>query len=372
MSETTLKTPLYDLHVELNAKMAPFAGYQMPINYEHGVKKEHLHTREKAGLFDISHMGQIKLIGANASAALETLVPADIIDLRPGQQCYTLLTDHNGTILDDLMVSNIDNKYLFIVVNAACKNADLLHIQTKIGNQCIIENLNSMALLALQGPKAIEALSTLAPAVNDLVFMTGKYLSIEGVNCYVTRSGYTGEDGVEISVPNDHVEKIARKLLTHNDIAMIGLGARDSLRLEAGLCLYGHDIDNKTTPIEGSLIWSIDKKRREGGERHGNYPGYKIIDEQIQQKTSRKRVGLMPQGKAPIREGTVIMDNQQQPIGVVTSGGFSPSLNKPIAIGYVNIDHTDINTTLFAMVRGKARPMTVSTLPFVPHRYFRG
>jgi aminomethyltransferase len=372
-SETLAKTPLHALHIELGARMVPFAGYDMPVQYPLGVMKEHLHTREQAGLFDVSHMGQIVLRGANAAKALESLVPVDIIDLPVGMQRYAMFTDENGGILDDLMVANLGNDTLFLVVNAGCKDQDLAHLQQHIGNQCEIEGLfEARALLALQGPKAVDVLARLAPEVAQMTFMQFAPVRLLGVDCYVSRSGYTGEDGFEISVPAAHCETLARSLLAEPEVAAIGLGARDSLRLEAGLCLYGHDMSTSTTPIEASLLWAISKSRRADGARAGGFPGAARIFAQQQDGVARKRVGLLPQERVPVREGAEIVDADGTVIGTVTSGGFGPSLAAPVAIGYVQSSHAALDTELWAMVRGKRVAMKVAKTPFVPPRYFRG
>lgn len=371
MTTDALKTPLYQLHCKLAAKMAPFAGYQMPIQYANGILWEHNHTREKAGLFDVSHMGQIKLSGKNAASALEKLVPASIVDLAVGQQRYAVFTNQQGHILDDLMVSNLGDDSLFLVVNAACKHDDLKHLQKNLAADITIDYLEDKALLALQGPRAASVLTQLAPSVASLRFMSGLAVTIQGIECYVTRSGYTGEDGFEISLPATECENFAAMLLAFDDVAMIGLGARDSLRLEAGLCLYGHDITDQTSPVEANLVWSIAKSRRPGGERAGGYLGSDLINQQLQKGVARKRVGLLPQGKAPIRDGSLLLDKNEKPVGEITSGGFSPTLGKPIAMGYVDINVTSEGTELLAMVRNKPLPITVAPLPFVKHNYFR-
>ncbi|RRJ84086.1 glycine cleavage system aminomethyltransferase GcvT [Aestuariirhabdus litorea] len=373
MSDTPLlKTPLYNLHLELGAKMVPFAGYEMPVQYPLGVKKEHLHTREQAGLFDVSHMGQVKLSGPRAAAALETLVPVDIIDLPAGKQRYALFTNDQGGLLDDLMVTNYGD-HLYVVVNAACKEQDIAHMQANLGDDVVLERLDDRALVALQGPTAVTALSRIAPEVANMVFMDSRHLTIDGVDCFVSRSGYTGEDGFEISIPNAEAERLCRLFLEQPEVEAIGLGARDSLRLEAGLCLYGHDIDTTTTPIEGSLIWAISKSRRADGERAGGFPGAEIIFEQIANKSyARKRVGLLAEGRAPIREGAELVNAEGETIGVVTSGSFGPSINAPVAMGYVATAYSAIDTQVFALVRGKQLPMTVARTPFVEQRYYRG
>ncbi|TIH09656.1 glycine cleavage system aminomethyltransferase GcvT [Pseudomonas leptonychotis] len=372
-SETLAKTPLHALHIELGARMVPFAGYDMPVQYPLGVMKEHLHTREQAGLFDVSHMGQIILRGANAAKALETLVPVDIIDLPVGMQRYAMFTDENGGILDDLMVANLGDDTLFLVVNAGCKDQDLAHLQKHIGSQCEIEVLfEARALLALQGPKAVDVLARLAPEVAQMTFMQFAPVRLLGVDCYVSRSGYTGEDGYEISVPAEHCETLARSLLAETEVEAIGLGARDSLRLEAGLCLYGHDMSTSVTPIEASLLWAMSKPRRADGARAGGFPGAERIFAQQQAGVASKRVGLLPQERVPVREGAEIVDADGNVIGTVSSGGFGPTLAAPVAMGYVQSSHIALDTEVWAMVRGKRVAMKVAKTPFVPQRYYRG
>lgn len=372
-TETLLKTPLHALHIELGARMVPFAGYDMPVQYPLGVMKEHLHTREQAGLFDVSHMGQIRLTGANAAKALETLVPVDIIDLPVGMQRYAMFTNDQGGILDDLMVANLGNDELFLVVNAACKDQDLAHLRQHIGDHCSIEPLfEERALLALQGPAAVKVLARLAPEVTKMTFMQFATLRLLGVDCYVSRSGYTGEDGFEISVPAADAESLARSLLAENEVQAIGLGARDSLRLEAGLCLYGHDMNTETTPIEASLLWAISKARRADGARAGGFPGADRIFTQQQAGVSRKRVGLLPQERTPVREGAEIVDEHGTMIGTVCSGGFGPTLGGPLAMGYLDSAFIALDTEVSALVRGKKVPLRVSKMPFVPQRYYRG
>ncbi len=372
-TDNLLKTPLHALHLELGARMVPFAGYDMPVQYPLGVMKEHLHTREHAGLFDVSHMGQIRLSGANAAKALETLVPVDIIDLPVGMQRYAMFTNELGGILDDLMVANLGNDELFLVVNAACKDQDLAHLRKHIGDQCSIEPLfEARALLALQGPEAVKVLARLAPEVTRMTFMQFASVRLLGVDCYVSRSGYTGEDGFEISVPAANAESLARSLLAETEVQPIGLGARDSLRLEAGLCLYGHDMNTDTTPIEASLLWAISKARRSDGARAGGFPGTEHIFNQQQAGVNRKRVGLLPQERTPVREGAEIVDEQGTVIGSVCSGGFGPSLGGPLAMGYLDSAFTALDTEVSALVRGKKVPLRVSKMPFVPQRYYRG
>jgi aminomethyltransferase len=372
-TEQLLKTPLHPLHLELGARMVPFAGYDMPVQYPLGVMKEHQHTRDQAGLFDVSHMGQIRLTGADAAKALETLVPVDIIDLPVGMQRYAMFTNENGGILDDLMVANLGNDELILVVNAACKHQDLAHLQAKIGDRCSIEPLfEARALLALQGPAAASVLARLAPDVAKMTFMQFQRVTLLGVDCFVSRSGYTGEDGFEISVPAADAEKLARALLAEPEVAAIGLGARDSLRLEAGLCLYGHDMNTETTPIEASLLWAISKVRRADGARSGGFPGAETLFAQQQSGVSRKRVGLLPQERTPVREGAEIVNEAGETIGTVCSGGFGPTLGGPLAMGYLDSAYVALETPVWAIVRGKKVPMLVSKMPFVAQRYYRG
>lgn len=372
-TDTLLQTPLHALHLELGARMVPFAGYDMPVQYPLGVLKEHLHTREQAGLFDVSHMGQIRLVGADAAKALETLVPVDIIDLPVGMQRYAMFTNEQGGILDDLMVANLGNDELFLVVNAACKDQDLAHLRQHIGTLCQVQPLfEERALLALQGPAAVKVLQRLAPEVADMTFMQFKPVVLLGVDCYVSRSGYTGEDGFEISMPSASAEALARHLLAEPEVAAIGLGARDSLRLEAGLCLYGHDMNADTTPIEASLLWVISKVRRADGSRAGGFPGAAAIFAQQHSGMARKRVGLLPQERTPVREGAEIVDEAGTVVGSICSGGFGPTLGAPVAMGYVDQAHAALDTPLWAIVRGKRVAMKVSKMPFVAQRYYRG
>lgn len=373
-SSPLLTTPLHALHIELGAKMVPFGGYDMPVQYATGILAEHRHTRTSAGLFDVSHMGQVLLKGDAAAAALETLVPVDIVDLGPFKQRYALFTNAQGGILDDLMVTRRADD-LFVVVNAACKAQDIAHLQQHIGNRCTVQPLPEQALLALQGPQAVTALARLNPEVQKLVFMTGGHFALDGIDCFVTRSGYTGEDGFEISVPGGQAEQLARALLAQPEVLPIGLGARDTLRLEAGLCLYGHDIDTTTTPVEGALTWAIQKVRRAGGARAGGYPGAEVIDAQLSQGAQgvlRKRVGLISTERMPVREGAQVVDAAGEAIGRVTSGSLGPSLNQPVALAYLATAHTAIGTEVFAVVRDKRVAMSVTALPFVPNGYFRG
>jgi aminomethyltransferase len=367
------KTPLHALHLALGARMVPFAGYAMPVQYPAGLVAEHHHTRAGAGLFDVSHMGQLRLVGPDAAAAFETLVPVDVVDLAPGRQRYGLLLNDEGGILDDLMFVNRGDD-LFVVVNGACKANDLAHIRERIGSRCEVVPLPERGLLALQGPKAVDALQRLVPGVSSLVFMTGGGFAWRGADLFVTRSGYTGEDGFEISVPADRAEELARELLAQPEVKPIGLGARNSLRLEAGLCLYGNDIDETTTPVEGALTWAIQKVRRTGGARAGNFPGARRVLAQLDgsEPVARKRVGLVALDRVPVREHTELQDAQGQRVGEVTSGLLAPSANKPIAMGYVPPQLATPGTRLDAIVRGKPVPMEVAPMPFVPNRYYRG
>lgn len=366
-----VRTPLYDLHLEGGGKMVPFAGYEMPVQYPSGIMNEHKHTRSRAGLFDVSHMGQVRLVGADAAAALETLVPMDVVGLGELHQRYAFFTNEAGGILDDLMVTNAGD-HLFLVVNGACKAQDIAHLQARIGSRCAVEPLVDRALLALQGPAAGAVMARLSPQTATQLFMTAATVELAGVECFVARSGYTGEDGFEISVPAAAAEALARSLLAEDEVAPIGLGARDSLRLEAGLCLYGHDIDEATTPIEAGLTWAIQKVRRTGGAREGGFPGADVILGQLADGAKRKRVGLRPEGRAPVREGAELTDESGKPVGSVTSGGFGPTVEAPVAMGYVEAGYAAAGTRLNATVRGKPLPVTVSKLPFVEQRYYRG
>ena len=367
-----LKTPLHALHLALGARMAPFAGYDMPIQYPTGVLAEHLHTRAKAGLFDVSHMGQGILSGPHAAARLETLVPGDLAALAQGRIRYTQFLNADGGILDDLMVTRLPpaangDERLFLVVNAACKVQDFARLRAALP-ELKLEILEDRALLALQGPLAAAVLATLAPGFADMPFMSLREGRFGAVPLTVTRSGYTGEDGYEISLPADEAEAFARALLAHPQVLPIGLGARDSLRLEAGLCLYGHDIDETTSPVEAALTWSISKRRR----AEGGFPGADRIQRELREGPSRLRVGLLPEGRAPAREGTIITDEAGAEIGVVTSGGFGPSLNGPLAMGYVAAAHAALNTPVRLVVRGKPLPARIVALPFVPNHFYRG
>jgi len=372
---TDLKTtPLNALHLELGARMVPFAGYSMPVQYPAGLIAEHRHTRTAAGLFDVSHMGQLRLVGPDAAAAFETLIPVDVLGLGVGKQRYGLLLNEDGGILDDLMFFKESEDSLFVIVNGACKVADLAHIEARIGQRCQVLPLPERGLLALQGPQAATVLARLAPGTEQLVFMTGGNFRIAGAECFVTRSGYTGEDGFEISVPAGQAEALARQLLAQPEVAPIGLGARNSLRLEAGLCLYGNDLDTTTTPSEAGLNWAIQKVRRTGGARAGGFPGAGVVLAQIDDPSllARKRVGLVATERVPVREPAPLENMDGQAVGQVTSGLLSPTVNQPIAMAYVRPDYAAPGTELFAIVRGKPVPMKVAATPFVPPRYFRG
>ena len=368
-----LNTPLNALHIELGARMVPFAGYSMPVQYPMGLMAEHHHTRAEAGLFDVSHMGQLRLVGSDAAAAFESLMPVDVIDLPVGKQRYGLLLTDAGTIIDDLMFVNRGTD-IFVIVNGACKVNDIAHIQARIGSRCQVIAMPERALLALQGPKAVTALTRLLPGVEKLVFMTGSAFECQGAELFVTRSGYTGEDGFEISIANEHVDSFARALLAQAEVKPIGLGARNSLRLEAGLCLYGNDIDTTTTPIEAGLNWAIQKVRRTGGARAGGFPGAHIVLGQLDgtYPLQRKRVGVIAQERIPVREHVELQNTQGTKIGEVSSGLLGPTANVPVGMGYVDAASASLGTVVNAMVRGKAVPMIVSAMPFVPNRYFRG
>jgi aminomethyltransferase len=371
------RTPLHALHVASGGKMVPFAGYDMPVQFSTGVLREHLHTREGAGLFDVSHMGQIALRPKSgkledAALALERLVPQDIVGVPPGRQRYAQFTSDSGGILDDLMVANFGS-HLFLVVNAACKTLDEAHLRANLSETCVIEALSDRALIALQGPKAESVLAKLYADAPLMRFMDAGPRRIDGLDCFVSRSGYTGEDGFEISVPAEQAEALAKALLESSDVLPIGLGARDSLRLEAGLCLYGHDIDATTTPVEGALEWSIQKSRRTGGARAGGFAGSDKILTQLENGAPRRRVGLRPEGRAPVREGAPLFADSasSEQIGAVTSGGFGPSLNGPVAMGYLPSSQAALGDTVFAELRGQRLPLRIAPMPFVPNTYKR-
>lgn len=381
-ADILLQTPLNDLHVSLGARMVPFAGYSMPVQYPAGLMAEHKHTRTAAGLFDVSHMGQLRLVGPEAGAAFESLMPVDVIDLGINKQRYGLLLNDEGGIIDDLMFVNRDYANggdIFVIVNGACKAGDIAHIQAKIGSRCQVIPMPERALLALQGPQAITAMQRLCPGIEKLVFMTGGQFEVacgtETVPCFITRSGYTGEDGFEISVLATQAETLARTLLAQAEVKPIGLGARNSLRLEAGLCLYGNDIDTSTTPVEAGLNWAMQKVRRADGARAGGFPGADKILAQlagVAGATPRKRVGLIALERIPVRDHTELQDINGQRIGEVTSGLLGPTIDKPVAMGYVAPEFAALGSKINAIVRGKPVPMEVVAMPFVPTHYFRG
>ncbi|RYG90908.1 glycine cleavage system aminomethyltransferase GcvT [Loktanella sp. IMCC34160] len=381
MADTTgadlKQTVLNALHRDMGAKMVPFAGYDMPVQYKLGVMQEHLHTRAKAGLFDVSHMGQVILRPksgdvADAALALETLVPVALLELKEGRQRYALFTNDAGGIDDDLMVANRGD-HLFVVVNAACKDADIAHMQANLSDTCDVTPITDRALIALQGPEAERALAVLAPAVAEMKFMDVATVDIMGADCWVSRSGYSGEDGYEVSIPNDRAEEITRALIADEAVELIGLGARDSLRLEAGLCLYGNDLDPTTSPVEANLNWAMQKARRAGGAREGGFPGAERILKELADGPSRLRVGLLPEGRAPMRAGVELFAEEEggAPIGTVTSGAFGPSIERPMAMGYVATSHSATGTRLFGEVRGKRLPVTVADMPFRAATYKR-
>ena len=370
MTESLQHTPLHALHLRLGARMVPFAGYDMPVQYPLGVLKEHLHTRAQAGLFDVSHMGQIVLRGPGVAEALEGLVPVDLLGLPVGCQRYALFTDDQGGILDDLMIAHLAEDTWLLVVNAACKAQDLAHLRQHLGDACNVQSLfDSHALLALQGPAAAAVLTRLATEVSEMTFMDVRQVTLLGEACVVSRSGYTGEDGYEISVPSGAALALAERLLAEPEVEAIGLGARDSLRLEAGLCLYGHDMDPATTPVEANLLWAVSKARRAEGERAGGFPGAERVFALQREAQGQVRVGLLPQARVPVREGAPIVDAQGVTVGRVSSGGFGPTLNAPVAMGYVAREA--LAAELFAVVRDKPIPLQVSAMPFVPARYHR-
>ncbi len=376
-TEALLSTPLTALNIQLGGKMVPFAGYAMPVQFAEGVLREHLHTREAVGMFDVSHMGQVILrsrsgrIG-DAALALERLVPADVLGLKPGRQRYGLFTNQDGGILDDLMIANLGDR-LFLVVNAACKDQDIAHLRAHLADDCELIEVTDRALIALQGPDAEAVLAALAPEVADMKFMDVADVTLVGAACVVARAGYTGEDGFEISVPAKQAEALAKALLSDPRVWPVGLGARDSLRLESGLCLYGNDIDVGTTPVEASLEWAIQKVRCDGGAREGGFPGASTILHQLKSGAPRRRVGILPEGRAPVREGAPLFlpDDIQKGVGRITSGGFGPTLSAPVAMGYVPTEYSASGTRLVAEVRGKHYPVTVAPLPFITQRYKR-
>ena len=367
-------TPLYDLHMELGAKMVPFAGYSMPVQYPAGVMKEHLHTRENAGVFDVSHMGQVVVSGPNWDAValgFETLVPQDVLGLKPGRQRYGFFTNDAGGIEDDLMFARRGDD-LFVVVNAACKTQDVARMKAALEPDLTVTELADRALVAVQGPKAEAVLAGVGLDASAMKFMDFVDMTAQGQQLHISRSGYTGEDGFEISVPADGADGFVRAILDQADAEPIGLGARDSLRLEAGLCLYGHDIDATTSPIEAALIWAIQKARRPGGVRAGGFPGETTVFDHLENKTIRKRIGLRPDGRAPMREGVELFADEagEQPIGIITSGGFGPTVGAPVAMGYVNSDIGE-GSVVYGSVRNKMLPATITALPFVPANFKR-
>jgi aminomethyltransferase len=371
------RTVLYDFHVAAGAKMVPFAGYEMPVQYPLGVMKEHLHTRASAGLFDVSHMGQVILRPksgqvADAALALEKLVPVSLLPLGEGRQRYAMFTNDDGGILDDLMVANRGD-HMFVVVNAACKDADIAHMRAHLSDTCDIEVITDRALIALQGPVAEAALAALNTAATAMKFMDVMTMELAGQECWVSRSGYTGEDGYEISVPETAAVDLVRALVAQNGVEPIGLGARDSLRLEAGLCLYGNDIDATTTPVEGALEWAMQKARRTGGDRAGGFPGSERILSELHGGAARRRVGILPEGRAPMRDATLLFATSEggEPIGNVTSGAFGPSIERAMSMGYVTLANAAVGTQIFGEVRGKRMPATIAAMPFRPSTYKR-
>ena len=375
MAQALRKTPLYDLHRDLGAKLTEFAGYEMPVQYGLGILGEHQHTRAKAGLFDVSHMGQVILRGRSyteTALALEKLLPTDVLGLEVGRQRYGLLTTNSGGILDDLMFSNRGD-HIFIVLNAACKNSDIKHLKSLLEPEILVEEVLNRALIALQGPASETVLGELNPQVKNMKFMDVETLLVSGVECWISRSGYTGEDGFEISIPAADAELVTRSILSNENVEFIGLGARDSLRLEAGLCLYGHDINQATTPVEASLTWAIQKVRRANGERAGGFIGSKIILKQLDEGTERKRVGFLPQTRAPMREGVEVFETERSKdtIGIITSGGYGPTVGHPVAMGYIDSKYAHNKNNLFGELRGKRVPVKVSKIPFVPLNFKR-
>ena len=375
MARALKRTPLYELHCELGAKLTEFAGYEMPVQYSLGILGEHQHTRTKAGLFDVSHMGQIILRGSSyqeTALAFERAIPMDVLGLKVGRQRYGFLTTDGGGILDDLMFSNRKD-HIFAVLNATCKDSDIVHLRTLLEPEISIEVIENRALIALQGPASETVLSEFNSQISAMKFMDIETLSIAGAECWISRSGYTGEDGFEISIPSSAAEAITRSILSKQEVEFVGLGARDSLRLEAGLCLYGHDIDEETTPVEASLTWAIQKARRTNGERANGFLGDDIITQQLDTGTYRKRVGFLPQTRAPMREGVEIYETEssKEVIGKITSGGYGPTVGHPVAMGYINSEYVDSNDNLFGELRGKRVPVKIAKLPFVPLNFKR-
>ena len=375
MTQSLRKTPLNALHREFGAKLTEFAGYEMPVQYGLGILGEHQHTRKKAGLFDVSHMGQVILSGQSyeeTALALEKVLPMDVLGLEIGRQRYGFLTTDEGGILDDLMFSNRGD-HIFVVLNAACKDSDIKYLRSLLEPNISIKEIESRALIALQGPASEAVLGKYHPQIENMKFMDVETLTIDGAECWISRSGYTGEDGFEISIPAEAAEPITRSILSNQNVEFIGLGARDSLRLEAGLCLYGHDIDQATTPVEASLTWAIQKARRSNGSRASGFIGSEIILKQLAGGTNKKRVGLLPQTRAPMREGVEIFatETSKEAIGKITSGGYGPTVGYPIAMGYINSEYANSEDDLFGELRGKRVPVKVSNLPFVPLNFKR-
>ena len=375
MAPALKKTPLYELHCELGAKLTEFAGYEMPVHYSLGILGEHQHTRTKAGLFDVSHMGQVILRGRSyqeTALALERAIPMDVLSLDVGRQRYGFLTTSKGGILDDLLFSNRGD-HIFVVLNAACKVSDIVHLRTLLEPDISIEEIKDRALIALQGPASEAVLSEFNSQITTMKFMDVETLSIAGTECWVSRSGYTGEDGFEISIPASAAELVTKSILSKEEVEFIGLGARDSLRLEAGLCLYGHDINEATTPVEAALAWAIQKARRTNGKRAGGFMGSEVIAQQLEDGTDKKRVGFLPQTRAPMREGIEIFatETSKKVVGKITSGGFSPSLGYPIAMGYISSEFANSEDNLFGELRGKRIPVKVAKTPFVPLNFKR-
>ena len=375
MTQSLRKTPLNALHREFGAKLTEFAGYEMPVQYRLGILGEHQHTRKKAGLFDVSHMGQVILSGQSyeeTALALEKVLPMDVLGLEIGRQRYGFLTTDEGGILDDLMFSNRGD-HIFVVLNAACKDSDIKYLRSLLEPNISINEIESRALIALQGPASEAVLGKYHPQIKNMKFMDVETLPIDGAECWISRSGYTGEDGFEISIPAEAAEPITRSILSNQNVEFIGLGARDSLRLEAGLCLYGHDIDQETTPVEASLTWAIQKARRSNGSRASGFIGSEIILKQLAGGTNKKRVGLLPQTRAPMREGVEIFatETSKEAIGKITSGGYGPTVGYPIAMGYINSEYANSEDDLFGELRGKRVPVKVSNLPFVPLNFKR-
>ena len=375
MTQSLRKTPLNALHREFGAKLTEFAGYEMPVQYRLGILGEHQHTRKKAGLFDVSHMGQVILSGQSyeeTALALEKVLPMDVLGLEIGRQRYGFLTTDEGGILDDLMFSNRGD-HIFVVLNAACKDSDIKYLRSLLEPNISIKEIESRALIALQGPASEAVLGKYHPQIKNMKFMDVETLTIDGAECWISRSGYTGEDGFEISIPAEAAEPITRSILSNQNVEFIGLGARDSLRLEAGLCLYGHDIDQATTPVEASLTWAIQKARRSNGSRASGFIGSEIILKQLAGGTNKKRVGFLPQTRAPMREGVEIFgtETSKDAIGKITSGGYGPTVGYPIAMGYINSEYANSEDDLFGELRGKRVPVKVSNLPFVPLNFKR-